>query len=326
MKNIKENSIELIHEKKSKKTLIVIILIAVALIVLIGLSIYNSKGVKINRSIDIFNQAVGWTEKYTESFIHDIGIEQEEIKNQLAKCAKKLSLDESYFEYTDNIYSEITVDFMDKYVQRYSFDDLIYGLTELKDDFGRLPYTDTDAKFFVVNDDFYNHFKDKFTDSSMYKLNSEGFYTENPDAPPQSWSKQNEVSGKFNNAADGNSVYSQTRTFTDTGRVFYYGDFAIEETMTHGYNKGQYGWRNGEFYDEPAHFTTKTFYTLYFKGRATSIDVDSSKLPKIKIYTSEDEESIYVIYESNDYSNVNTDEYEYHKRTGKIPMNITRIQ
>ncbi|MBR4726560.1 MAG: hypothetical protein IK080_01590 [Clostridia bacterium] len=336
MENTNDKNSALFRTSKSKAIMIGIIISSIVLIVFMIFLFYNSKSSKIKRAIVNFNQGVEWSEERSKYFWYsDSDYEFEEIDNQLAYFGEKLGLKESSFKYTDNIYSEITADFMNEYVQKYSFDKLIYGLSMLEDYLTfsfksehTYSFSDIEAKYFVINNDFYNEYKDRFTDTSKYTLNSKGYYTENPNAIPQPSSEQKEVSGKFNNASDGNSVYSRTESFTDTTKVYYYGDFAISETTTHGYDEGTYGWYGGEFIDKPAHFTTNTYYTLYYKGTKTSIDIDSTELPKLNLYLPEDKEWLYIIYESTKYSDDYdfTDDYEYHEKTGKIPLNIMRIK
>lgn len=119
-----------------------------------------------------------------------------------------------------------------------------------------------------------------------YSENCEGYYTEHPDAEPQSSSTEKTVTGKFNNESDGNSVYSKSKKFNDTSTVQYYGDFAIVKSIIHGYSQGRYEWVNGVFYDEPAHYTTSTSFLLYYKGEY--IDLCSSfNLPDLYLIKTE---------------------------------------
>lgn len=89
-----------------------------------------------------------------------------------------------------------------------------------------------------------------------------GYYIINPSAQPQSGTKSK--TGKFNNAADGNSIYSSSRD--DVYKARYYGDFAIEHIDGYHYNEGIYKWVGGKFYDVPARWDSYSEDNIYFKG------------------------------------------------------------
>lgn len=90
---------------------------------------------------------------------------------------------------------------------------------------------------------------------------SAGFYADYPEEVPES--KVFETSGKFNSGS-GADIYIDTKTCTTVGSA--HGDFATMREEGYSYDEGEYGWRNGVFYDtRPSwkHYDN-TFY--YYKG------------------------------------------------------------
>lgn len=93
-----------------------------------------------------------------------------------------------------------------------------------------------------------------------------GFYAQHPEAQPQTTTTTQ--SGKFNNAEDGNSIYSSSRSTEHY--AYYFGDFAIEYVDGYRYDSGRYEWSNGKFYDEPASWKSYTEHNLFYKGKEIS--------------------------------------------------------
>lgn len=89
-----------------------------------------------------------------------------------------------------------------------------------------------------------------------------GYYTENPDARPQPFEET--VYGEFYQR-DGTDVHTETRT--STGTVRYYGDYAILTVDQWWYNKGEYGWKGGIFFDELPSWGRENYSELYYKGK-----------------------------------------------------------
>ncbi len=221
----------------------------------------------------------------------------EKIKTTVFKNLESLGvLDDDTFKNTDNYYPEkLDIEFMEKFVELFSFDDLIHSMDSL------LPLYfsgDYDEVIQLVAKKFYDSYSEKFISTSVFNLNSEGFYTDNPEAEPLPTSKRNTVYGRFNDASDGNRVYSSKQSFTDSTEVYYYGDFAVTEEITHGYSKGSYGWYGGTFVDEPAHYTTSTSHNVYYKGYRVK-SADSTSLPQFQFYISEDGSKFYEYYKSS---------------------------
>lgn len=90
---------------------------------------------------------------------------------------------------------------------------------------------------------------------------SAGFYADYPEEVPES--KVFEKSGKFNSGS-GADIYTDTKTCTTVGTA--HGDFATMREEGYSYDEGEYGWRNGVFYDtRPSwKYYDNTFY--YYKG------------------------------------------------------------
>ena len=88
-----------------------------------------------------------------------------------------------------------------------------------------------------------------------------GYYTENPNAEPLSFEETH--SGRF---YDRDGTNGRDESKTDTGVVTYYGDYAILSVTRYVYQKGQYGWRNGIFYDELPSWECRRYCELYYKG------------------------------------------------------------
>ncbi|MBE6967946.1 MAG: hypothetical protein E7444_05875 [Ruminococcaceae bacterium] len=103
--------------------------------------------------------------------------------------------------------------------------------------------------------------KIEMNDINAETKNSEGYYTEHPDAEPQPFQVSHD--GKFYNSS-GENVHTQTRT--DRGIVEYYGDYAILSATRYNYDEGRYEWSGGKFYDELPSWTTETYFELYYKG------------------------------------------------------------
>lgn len=104
-----------------------------------------------------------------------------------------------------------------------------------------------------------------YSEAASFDVNmkgKDGYYTQNPKAEPQPFVK--EVSGDFNDANNGNEVYSSTRQ--NIGTVEYYGDFAVLIVEGSTYKSGFYGWRNGEFVDNPPSWESFSYCELYYKG------------------------------------------------------------
>lgn len=103
------------------------------------------------------------------------------------------------------------------------------------------------------------------SETSSFDINmkgKDGYYTQNPEANPQPFVKK--VSGDFNDADNGNEVYSSTRQ--NVGTVEYYGDFAVLTVKGSAYKSGFYGWRNGEFIDNSPSWESFSYCELYYKG------------------------------------------------------------
>lgn len=88
-----------------------------------------------------------------------------------------------------------------------------------------------------------------------------GFYTEHAEDYPRISTK--EVEGKFYNSSGGN-VHYQTRTCRN--EYTYFGDFAVMHSTGYSYDKGEYGWINGKFYDELPSWRKYDNYYLEYKG------------------------------------------------------------
>lgn len=99
-------------------------------------------------------------------------------------------------------------------------------------------------------------------DINYLKNNQGTYYIDNPSAEPQSSNEA--ITGTFNDTKNGNEVYSERRTTSQT--VTYYGDFAIVEGDNWHYDEGRYEWSNGKFYDEKASWNYSKSRALWYKG------------------------------------------------------------
>lgn len=102
---------------------------------------------------------------------------------------------------------------------------------------------------------------------------TEGYYTEHPDAEPLPFEETHD--GRFYDANGENGV---TESKTDTGVVEHYGDYAIINITQYQYNRGQYGWENGEFKDVLPSWNKTHTSRLYYKGQEVlGVDFESEE-------------------------------------------------
>jgi ribosomal protein L7/L12 len=240
--------------------------------------------------------SVGFYEKrkHSSTYYRDKEQMYKEVIEPLFDGKDKISASDVVVKYGYN--PKINADVIDAYISQHSIESFIESLGIIQKyydcaDFGYHKCIEGDFDCYCpIAVDLFQALVEvpniEICHATDYSENCEGYYTEHPDANPHSSSTENTVTGKFNNASDGNSVYSKSKKFNDTSTVQYYGDFAIVKSISHGYSQGRYEWVNGVFYDEPAHYTTSTSFLLYYKGEY--IDLCSSfNLPDLYLIKTE---------------------------------------
>lgn len=243
-------------------------------ILIFGIRIYNQNPkVILNKAIANFDRMVMNIERINAKTVD--GAEKDNLQDEIHTLLQKLGLS----NYNDKVV--INKEFVDKYLEKHTKEEFLENTIKLcvflrsKDFYlsfaGNIRSEswhvihETDCRCqkltILLNHAFaINNIEIKGVTSDM--AGTTGYYTENPNAEPIAFEETH--SGRFYDKDGTNGRYESK---TDTGVVTYYGDYAILSITRYAYQEGQYGWKNGIFYDELPFWETIRICKLYYKGK-----------------------------------------------------------
>ena len=225
----------------------------------------------------------------------DGGYRYEGLVDQLHEFKPYFTTSESDFDFRESVgtwprdddtLSDLLLDedFFNAYVEKYGIYDLLERYNDhiyCAEDPAESPYGSEVARELnnrnttIKNTIFdLQAYKDlptiTFNGSSIEEYhNASGYYENMKDQK-----EETEVKGEFNDSSRDNEIYKETRS--QTTEVKYYGDWMVEHKYGSQYDKGKYGWDNGEFIDESPTWEKISTFTISYCGIELSrIDRDT---------------------------------------------------
>ena len=187
----------------------------------------------------------------------------------------------------------INEDFYNAYIEKYGMSDLIDHCDDYlncaEDTSNYNPNDYTEAYIAEVNN------RDKQIHETLYSLpafkdldtivfdgkeiqskhGADGYYGGQKDTD-----ESREVKGEFNDTQKDNEIYEESASQEE--ETSYYGDWMVRHENGSRYNEGKYGWNNGVFEDELAHWDSYNTYEIYYRGEEWA-NVSASSLEDIHI-------------------------------------------
>ena len=172
---------------------------------------------------------------------------------------------------------QITEDFYNTYIEKY-------GMYDLLEHFNNYLICVEDAENYNPNDVTAEYVqevnnRDKEVHENLYNLAAykeldtlvfDGKEIQNSDNPDgyysgmKDTSDRREVKGEFNDAAKDNEVYEESASQSE--ETTYAGDWMVRHEHGSRYDEGKYGWNNGVFEDEAAHWDSFSTFDIYYRG------------------------------------------------------------
>ena len=171
----------------------------------------------------------------------------------------------------------INEEFYNTYIEKYGMHDLIDHFDDYlncsEDASNYNPYDYTSAYITEVNN------RDKQIHETLYSLpaykdldtvvfdgkeiqtqhGADGYYGGQKDTD-----ESRKVKGEFNDAKNDNEVYEESASQSE--ETSYYGDWMVRHEHGSKYDGGKYGWNNGVFEDEAAHWDSFSTFEIYYRG------------------------------------------------------------